>query len=222
MKPETGGSEFRKNPTSNVQRPTFNADVRKIRKTAFFHSGFRFRVSAFTLVELLLVMAIVGVMAAVTMPSFVRSMKGNRLRAAARVVVMAGRYAHSMCLLNQKELDIQFDLANGTIAVVAAMIAPVEGGVAPALPATGQEAVAASAGTAGVEVFRKLDEVRIASVEIEDADEGSLHASDKRVRVVHYRSNGTCTPYRVRIVDDDGGAVTVNVDMLASVETERD
>ncbi|NQT92448.1 MAG: prepilin-type N-terminal cleavage/methylation domain-containing protein [Lentisphaerae bacterium] len=65
---------------------------------------------AFTLIEVLLVVAIIGVVTAVTTPYFVRSIRGNRLRVAARTVVMAGRYARSMAVLRQEELRVRFDL----------------------------------------------------------------------------------------------------------------
>ena len=61
---------------------------------------------AFTLIEVLLVVAIIGVVTAVSTPYFVRSIRGNRLRVAARTVVMAGRYARSMAVLRQTELPL--------------------------------------------------------------------------------------------------------------------
>ena len=69
----------------------------------------------FTLIELLLVLVIMGIIAAVTVPSVARSMRGNRLRSAARTVVMAGRYARSMAVLHQHEMKVSFDLARGIV-----------------------------------------------------------------------------------------------------------
>jgi type IV fimbrial biogenesis protein FimT len=65
---------------------------------------------AFTLIEVLLVMAILGVVAAVTTPYMVRSIRGNRLRTAARDVVMAGRYARSMAVVRQQEMTLTFNI----------------------------------------------------------------------------------------------------------------
>lgn len=71
----------------------------------------------FTLIEVLLVLAIIAVIAAVTTPYFVRSVRGNRLRMAGRTVVMAGRYARSMAIVRQEELPLTFDLDGGTVSV---------------------------------------------------------------------------------------------------------
>jgi prepilin-type N-terminal cleavage/methylation domain-containing protein len=187
----------------------------------------------FTLVELLLVLAIMGVVAAVTMPSFVRSMRGNRLRNAARTVVMAGRYARSMCLLNQREMAIVFDPEHSSVTVYE--LPAVDG--APPSDSTAdtraealtegsgrghedepQAVAAVPPGMGAVALARVLDQVRIAEVTLE----GDHAVTPGGARTVRYRSNGTCTPFTVRVVDDEGDAVTVRVDMLSSVETERE
>lgn len=72
---------------------------------------------AFTLVEILLVMAIIAVVSAITVPSFVRSIRGNRLRTAGRTVVAVARYARSMALLHQNEIEVAFMLEKGAIVV---------------------------------------------------------------------------------------------------------
>jgi hypothetical protein len=39
---------------------------------------------------------------------------------------------------------------------------------------------------------------------------------------VVYRSNGRCTPYKVRVVDSDGATVLITVDALSTAETTRE
>ena len=191
--------------------------------------GRKARGRAFTLVELLLVVAIMGVIVAVTMPAFVNSMRGHRRRAAARTVVMAGKYARNMALLNQQDMAVVFDLADAQVSVLWANPRPASasyassnefgGGRAAILsdfrPAGADGGVSnAPAGLARNEISRKLDQVKIEYVEI-----GGDRKTEGTARVV-YESNGRCTPYRVGIVDDQKIGVTIEVDALASARTE--
>lgn len=72
---------------------------------------------AFTLIELLLVLAIIGIVTAIVVPSFVTSLRGSRLRAGVRTVVKVGRYARSMAVLRQCTVKVKYDLAAGVISV---------------------------------------------------------------------------------------------------------
>lgn len=60
----------------------------------------------FTLVELLLVIAIIGVLAAVIIPQFNVGMSGAKVRAAAESYMQASRYARTMALLHQVEVVV--------------------------------------------------------------------------------------------------------------------
>lgn len=150
--------------------------------------------TAFTLVELLLVLAIVGVATAVTLPNLVRSTRGNRMRAAARTVVMAGRYARSMAVLRQQPVTLEFAIGAGNapsrITVFVDDSQPLE---------------------------RVLDRVRIEFVELSGGDSALREGAAQVV----YESNGRCDPYRVGLLDTEGERVTVDVDGLAGARTER-
>ena len=186
---------------------------------------------AFTLIEVLLVLAIIAVVTVITLPSFVRSIRGNRLRSAARTVIMAGRYARSMAVLQQKEMAVTFNLTAGTISVTEHD----ESG-RPSGPSTNELAAAGPAG-AGAEVppstpagappsgpggdvslTRTLDRVKIARVEVPDLEESRTDGAC----TVTYFTNGTCLPYQVRIVDEFDSVVIVNVDALSTAETETE
>ena len=184
----------------------------------------------FTLIELLLVLAIIGIAVAVTMPSMIRSMRGNQLRAAARTVVSAGRYARSMAVVSQKDLCLHISLDDGEITVQAlnpprppvradaGQDPPPASGAGQAAPTNdaagaGTGAVA-SAGTAAPEIpglKRTLDGVRIVSVEVEDAPLIQKGACD-----IIYRSNGRCRPHVIKIADSENAEVRITVDALAS------
>jgi prepilin-type N-terminal cleavage/methylation domain-containing protein len=183
----------------------------------------------FTLIELLLVMAIIGIVSAITLPSLVGSIRGNRLRLAARSVVMAGRYARSMAVMKQTDMVLRLDLDAGKLTV-----AGVDSGSGrsereepePLEPGrdqeeTGEDSASRTnrppAAVGAVELSRTLDRVSIKRVEIEGVEE-EAHTSGSCAIV--YRTNGTCTPYRVEVEDQDGAGMTIRVDLLSAAETE--
>ena len=82
-----------------------------------------------------------------------------------------------------------------------------------------QSAVAAARPVAvrSVELTRSLESVAIKRVEIHDAEEQvCTHGSCS----VIYRTNGTCTPHRVEVEDDNGSGLTISVDALSSATVE--
>jgi len=73
---------------------------------------------AFTLIELLLVVAIVGIAAAVAIPKFVNSLKGAKIKTAARTISMSCRYARSTAVLHQQQMALIFYPEGGEIELV--------------------------------------------------------------------------------------------------------
>lgn len=75
--------------------------------------------AGFTLLELLLVVALFGILAAAVAPAVSGMLSGGALRTGARELAAAGRYAHSMALLNQTPVDLVADLDSGKLSIVA-------------------------------------------------------------------------------------------------------
>ena len=75
--------------------------------------------SAFTLIELLLVLLVLGILVAVAAPTIGPMLAGGRLRSGARELAAAERYARSMALLNQTPVDLVVNLGEGKFSVVA-------------------------------------------------------------------------------------------------------
>ena len=68
----------------------------------------------FTLVELLIVVAIIGVLGLIAVPSITKSIPGYQLQKAAREMVTCFRQARSMAIKFNRDVAIEFDAANGT------------------------------------------------------------------------------------------------------------
>ena len=75
------------------------------------------RPRGFTLVEILLVVAVIGILAIAAAPAVSTMIAGGRLRTAARELAGAGRYARTMALLNQTPVDLVVDLRGGRLSV---------------------------------------------------------------------------------------------------------
>lgn len=185
------------------------------------------RVNSFTLVELLLVVAIMGILAAVTMPNLARSLRGNRIRVATRSIVSACRYARNISILRDNEHVLVFDMDRGAFFISGeaegrSIETEVEETVSEA-GASGEEAgvsnvifFADRAFSGQHELSKRLDGVNIDSVELYGAEK----AAKGSVSIV-FESNGRCDPFEIRLSDDAGKIVVITVDHLAGIETEE-
>lgn len=195
---------------------------------------------AFTMIELLLVLVIIGIITAITVPSLVRSIRGNRLSTSARSVIMAGRYARSMAVMKQTEMALVLNMDNGTVSVRVMPVdlfmriiesraeeprKPEEDEVEKLPDETDEDGkvkpkpeprTSVSEGTE--ELSRKLERVTISRVTISETKE----TFSKGTCQILYRSNGTCEPYEVEITDDNENRVKIEVDSLSSARTETE
>jgi len=146
---------------------------------------------AFTLVELLLVVVIIGITLVVAMPSMVESIRWHRLRNAARTLVTVARYSRSMAILKQSELSISFNLDTGQVDMIAA-------------------------NTSLPRFTRILKGIAVEYVEVAGEDRAT-----EGVCTIPYRRNGTCRPFSVKIRDRHGNYVLIKVDALSSVITRE-
>ena len=72
----------------------------------------------FTLIEILLVVAIFALIAGIAVPMFFSSFAGAKLRTSARSVVMAHRYARNLAVLRQRPVAVLVSAASNTLEVV--------------------------------------------------------------------------------------------------------
>lgn len=182
--------------------------------------------AAFTLIELLLVVAIGLIAAGIAVPLFSRAFQGSQLRAAARQLVMTAKYARSMAILRQHYMAILFDKGKSTVEVVAIedrralafrdrfLSDRGEAGVAGS--SAGDEAVAAGSGAQQrpairVELAKALpQDIRIARF--------STRASGRTIEDVHFVNvfpNGMSEGFEIELVDKSGKRARVRVDGLS-------
>ena len=229
---------------------------------------------AFTLIELLLVISIIAVLVAVILPQF--NLSGVKLRTAALGYMQAARYARTMALLYQVEVEIvcetggvlrveageargeargpyvdpddAADLASSSGVPTPHQLAMTQQGLSHAPASTnsrllslsrpgtsafdqsGRGALAPAADTneaisaeelasagdvaTAIHAEQSFDGVHIQFVEYTDEVPSGEVAGETESFKVHYRSNGTCRPYRVRIADEAGAMMNLDVDML--------
>ncbi|MFC1497387.1 Tfp pilus assembly protein FimT/FimU [Verrucomicrobiota bacterium] len=183
--------------------------------------------SGFTLIELMLVLMILGFVAAVTVPMLSGSIGKNRLRTASGTVVTAGRYARSMAVLRQQDVALIFDIDSGTVSVVSASI-PGQSSESDTLSEPGEESVEHpdvedNSGNEGealkdnLDFLCRLEGIKIEYVEMEDKD----NFTEGTCSVV-YSCNGRCTPYGFKLVDEKGFSITIAIDALSAVRTREE
>jgi prepilin-type N-terminal cleavage/methylation domain-containing protein len=179
---------------------------------------------AFTLVELLLVVAILGIAMLISVPTFVRSARSARLRAAVQTVSMASRLARNKAVLQSKDMAVIFYIERNEIELVSLetpsgvsdremflegrsdrMVSDLLGGEADG------EGAEAPLPAIAAEMVRPLPpEVRI--VEVEAADGG---LEDEGAYWVNYYRNGMSDGFTVRLIDADERTAAVRVDALS-------
>lgn len=141
------------------------------------------------MIELLLVVVIIGVALGGAMPSLMHSIRGQRLKTAARTVFTIARYARSMAVLKQTDLTLSFNFATGQIDLTSTNVS---------LP----------------RFTRMIEGVSVASVKVE----GRKEEAKEGFCEVNFKRNGLCQPFTVKIVDPRGNYVVVKVDALAGVK----
>jgi type II secretory pathway pseudopilin PulG len=179
-------------------------------------------------VEILMVLAIMGIMTIVAMPSLMKSIRGNRLRVGTRTVVMAANYARTSAILRNQEMKLTLDKENNLVSVAPLRTAtpalpgdqifksednvPVSAPVPdPDAPQEPQTAVPFSS------ITRKLDAVQIESFTVD----GKKSGMKGEPAAIVYQSNGRCTPFEARVVDEFGSSMLVTVDAVGAIKVTQ-
>jgi type II secretion system protein H len=186
----------------------------------------RSRRRGFTLIEILIVVIIAGLMAAIAMPGFTRAMKGAQLRSAARTLSMAHKFARNTAVLRQTPMALLVDTEARAIEVLslhsrnskfarggflddraerAATPVDEEGQPAPEAPAEKPQIESEFQRTYGAEV----------SLDAFETADGREAEELKGVYWVNYQPNGMCDGFRIRLVDANGQKVTITAEGIS-------
>lgn len=200
------------------------------------------------MLELLMVIFILGIAAAVLVPQLNSGAEQAKLVTAARSVVQASRYARTMALLHQSEIELAISSASGTVEVRAKNggtsipvqqeeLLPSEIAAADESSEDGSEEhtvdtrVAADKMTAqsfAEEVNQKF-EVKEASFEFlgytdnvdNDSENGKKDSGNDNFSLT-FNSNGTCRPFKLKVFlkDDPDSYYEVTVDVIGKAKIE--
>lgn len=173
------------------------------------------RRSGFTLLEIILVVAIALIVSGLAVPSFMRSYQAANLRTAARTVVTAGKYARNMAVLQQRQVTVFFNSREGRIEIVA-----LERETGPNLDAflDGRRGGMNRDENFETQVLRAAElpeRVRIADFAAPSADQ-----QVDGVYWVNYFPSGVNDSFSLRILDQQGRrSVRIEVDHVAGTTT---
>ncbi len=147
----------------------------------------------FTLIEVLMVALIIGFMVAVSVPYMVKSIRGNRLRTAARSVIQMARYARTKAILSQGRYILEIHSGSGRL-------------------------VASPAGGGEGKEERSIEGVRIDYIDV-GGQAGSDGAGPHTIR---FERNGLSTPFEVRLIDESQASITIVSDAVGSMHSDRE
>ena len=192
----------------------------------------------FTLIEILMVVAIFVLIAGIAAPMFAGSYAGAKLRSAARAVVMTHRYARNMAIMRQRPVAVLVNERRATLEVVLLTgreseeltelaIPPDENGATFASANATNDADAAAATTnadavaedkATSDMLKELPEgISIDSFECQRPGSDAADAP----RVVCYYPSGLSDGFTLRVADARGRSVEITADPLTGeISTE--
>ncbi|MCX7007772.1 MAG: GspH/FimT family pseudopilin [Kiritimatiellaeota bacterium] len=192
----------------------------------------------FTLIEILMVVAIFVLIAGIAAPMFVGSYAGAKLRTSARAVIMTSRYARNMAVMRQRPVAMIVDQQRNTFEVVLLTgresetlteltvrsddeNTPTFAAAQAAVAATNVDVAATNADAAAEDkatsdMLKGLpDGISIDSFECQRPGSDDSAAP----RVIVYYPSGLSDGFTIRLADERGRSVEINADPLTGEVT---
>lgn len=177
-------------------------------------SGIRRGRQGFTLLEIILVVAIALIIAGLAVPAFSRSYQAANLRTGARAIITAGKFARNMAVLQQRQMTVFFNSHTGQIDIVA--LERAGGQQLDAFLDAGRRETENDPFTTAVQRSHQLPE----RIRISDFAAPSRDQEMDGVYWVNYFPSGVSDSFTVRLSDTAGRrSVRVAFDHLAGTVT---
>ena len=207
------------------------------------------RRTGFTMMEMLIVMTIIGVVAAVVIPNIGAGLSGSQVQIAARGLTQLSRYARNMALANQTEVELMLG-SNGTLRVQASarslnfanrsqqadsgdLFGSAALSAARAQDAQGGSARQSSSASLenSIRMEKTFDRVNFVYQGKTDAlgralterEGGTKTEEEGQAAVVKFASNGVCQPCKIKVESTRGDTlyVTLNATGKTKIELEE-
>lgn len=191
---------------------------------------------AFTLIEMLVVVAIIGICVAVTIPSFVEAQRGAALRGASQKIIMTAKYARSMSILKQVDMALLVDKGAAQIELVTLTQPPGSDDQSKFIDQRATRALnpeeSSSDSAAGLsdtnnvppppviksELVRDLDAgITVKELEVMSEQGGR----DRDVSWVFFSRNGTSSGFKILIEDQRANACEIEMDAISGLVKSR-
>jgi prepilin-type N-terminal cleavage/methylation domain-containing protein len=189
----------------------------------------------FTLIEMLVVVAIIGICVTLTIPYFVEAQRGAALRSSAQTIIMTAKYARSMALLKQIDYAVLVDKGASQVELVSLSQAPgaadqskfVDERSARNLKLSESADSQSNFSPDGLvdtnappplppiksELVRDLEE----GVSIKEMTLDTGSGREREISWIFFNRNGTSSGFKIRIEDARGSAAEIEMDGVSGL-----
>ncbi len=188
----------------------------------------------FTLIEMLVVIAIIGICVAVTIPYFVEAQRGAALRNSAQTVIMTAKYARAISILKQQDMALLMDSGAGQLELVSLSQPPgasdqdkfIDERNARAMRLNGSADVSSGSADGVSDTNAPVKPIAIKSEMIRDLEEGVAikdlvvtgdNGRSREVSWIFFNRSGSSSGFKIRIEDSRGSAAEVEMDGVSGL-----